>query len=501
MAANGHVLVLDAGTSGPRCLVFDENAQVVGLHAGQWDYVKEEEASPLARAFDPRTLWQSLHQLMRGSLEDARIPPEQVAAVSVTSQRQGVVFLDSGGREIYAGPNLDLRAVFEGAAIDQEHGDRVYQTTGHRPSFFLAPAKLRWLQLHRPDAYARIACVLTLADWVAWRLTGALASEVTLAAEAGLLDIHRRAWCAALLEQLGLLGNSIPLVQAGAVLGGINEEASRDTGLLPGTPVAVSGADTQCGLLGMGVAREHQVGIVAGWSAPLQMVTTSPVLSPEARTWAGCFLEPGKWVLESSAGDAGNSYRWLADALYGGGEGAFQRMEQEAGAAPVGSDGALAFLGPPRMDMASLGMRLGGILFPVPLTFSELRRGHLARASLEAIAYAMKANLAQIESLAGARAKDITLGGGMTRSPTFVKILADVLGRSVGVSPTPQVSALGAYLCARTALGDFASLEEAAASARPRLRTVEPDPRDSAEYQGHFQRWLRASDTLAGLGL
>ena len=499
--ADGYVIVLDAGTSGARCLVFDDDARIIGSCAQQWDYLVEEDVSSLARAFDPQALWQSLCELIGRGMKDARITAGQIAAVSVTSQRQGVVFLDKSGHELYAGPNIDLRAVFEGAAIDEDMRDAVYQTTGHLPSFFFTASKLRWFQLHRAEAYAKIACVLTLADWIAWKLTGVLSSEPTLAGEAGLLDIHRRDWCGGLFEDMSLISNTIPLTDAGTFVGDVSNKSAGETGLAEGTPVAVAGADTQCGLLGMGVAEEHQVGIVAGWSAPLQMITRKPILSPDAKTWAGCFLEKDRWVLESNAGDVGNAHRWLAETLFGEDESRFQGMEALAAKAPVGSDGAVAFLGPSRMDMTSLGMRQGGLLFPVPLTYSDLGRGHLVRASLEAAAFAIRANLEQTEELAGIQAKDIALGGGMTRTPTFVKILTDVIGRDMTLSAIPNVSAVGAYLCARTALGEFASLEGAASSVRPRLIALKPDPLDSAEYEDYYERWRQMSNEIQGLSL
>ena len=75
------------------------------------------------------------------------------------------------------------------------------------------------------------------------------------------------------LDDLELINNPIPLVRAGTIVGYVTPSGAIDTGLLPGTPVAVAGADTQCGLLGMGILDNHQVGIVAGWTTPLQMVT------------------------------------------------------------------------------------------------------------------------------------------------------------------------------------------------------------------------------------
>ena len=497
--ANGYVLVLDGGTTGPRCFVFDGRGQAVGSCHLPWRYATEEDVSSLTRSFDLPALWHDFCKVIRCALKEARTAPSQIAAVAVTTQRQSVVFLDKTGTELYAGPNTDLRAVFEGAAIDEERGDSVYEMTGHLPSFLFAPAKMRWFRINRPDVYGRIATALSLGDWVVWRLTGTLVSTPTLAGEAGLLDIHRRRMCVDLLDQIGLQITDVPLVEAGTMVGAIGSEVASQTGLAMDTPVAAAGADTQCALLGIGVAGEHQVGIVAGWSVPLQMVTTRPALSPDARTWAGCFLSRDKWVLESGAGDAGGSYRWLVDLVCGEGEDRFNRADELARQIPVGSEDCLAYLGPSRMGMTKLGMRRGGFLFPVPLTFGEMGRGQMLRASLEAIAYAIKSNLEQIEALAGAPAASLALGGGMTRTRTFVRVLTDVIGRQLEVAATPQASApsaQGAYLCARTALGDFQSLEEAAQGIRPRLQSLVPDPLDSVQYQELYQQWLRTSEGL-----
>ncbi len=496
--ADKQVLVVDAGTSSLRALVFNGKAEVAASASTAWSYLDVSDVSPWAREFDHEAVWKDICRVVAQSLRDAEVAQGEVAAIAVTGQRQAVAFLDSDRREVYVGPNLDLRAVFEGGQIDQHMGDRVYRTTGHSPSFLLAPAKLRWFRENRPQSYDRIASVVSLADWIALRLTGELASEPTLAAGAGLLDVERRSWATYLLRDLGLIENDhVPLLSPGAMMGRVEERASADTRLPSGTPVVVAGADTQCGLLGMGVFRGHDVGIVAGWSAPVQLVVDKPPLPSPARTWTGCFLTADKWVVESTAGDAGNAYRWLAGLVCGSGEGAFAEMDQLAQATPAGSEGVLAVLGPPRMDMSRLGLRPGGVLFPVPLTFNEPSRGQIARAGLEAVAYAVRANLEQAESVAGAAAGLIAVGGGMSRTDAWVDLMADVLGRPIQVLSS-NVSASGAYVCAATALGDFSSLEEGAAEVSRGARVIEPDVRAAAEYADHYREWLDLAERLQG---
>ena len=500
--ADRHIIVIDAGSSRARCFVLDQNADVVSSRSAEWRHAQVDDASPYAREFDSDWLWRTMCGLLSDALGDANVPPRSIAAVTATSQRQGVVFLDGDGREVYAGPNLDLRAVFEGGAIDEEMRDRVYATTGHTPSLFFAPAKMRWFQEHRAEAFGRVASVVTLADWLVWKLSGQLACEPALAGEAGLLDVPERRWCTALLADLGLPDNEhVPLVDAGTLAGRVTRSVAREPALPEGTLVAVAGPDTQCGLLGMGAVSVGQVGVVAGWSAPALMVTDRPVLPAAMQTWAGCHVLNDLWTLESTSGDAGNAYRWLADTLWGGAKDAYHEMDAEAGRAPAGSEGAMAFLGPSPMDMGRVGMRQGGLLFPVPLTFSDLGRGHLARSALEALAFSTRANLERLERVAGASARSVAVGGGMVQTATWVNVLANVVGREIAVSPSPHVSALGAYVCAATALGELESLEQGAAVMAERLNTVEPEAGARLEYQDHYERWTQLLDELEGMSI
>ena len=484
-----YIVVVDAGSTRIQCLVFDSNGKVLVQGSTPWSYVDLGVPSPYARELDADGIWDSTARLIAECVGESKVEYRRIAAITVTSQRQGVVFLDKDDRVLYAGPNTDLRAVFEGAAIDDAMGERVFGVTGRLPSFLFTAAKLRWFMQHKSDIYDKIDRVVTLADWLRWKLSGELVSEATLAAEAGLLDIRERRWCTDLFEELGVLSiGSVPIESAGTAIGLVRPEVADRTGIPAGVPVVLSPADTQCGLLGLGVARAEQVGIVAGWSIPLIMLTDTPMFDGGRRIWTGCYVDEALWSLESTCGDAGNSYRWLADTMWAGEARPFARMDTAAGDAPVGSDGVLAFLGASRMDMSKIGMRAGGFIFPVPMTFSGVGRGHLTRAALESIAFAMRANLEQLEDLGGVHASNIAIGGGMIATSSWVEMLPNVLGRPVKVASVPNVTAAGAYVTAAAALDGHDSLLDLA-EATAATRTLEPKSVESAEYDDHYQRW------------
>ena len=490
--AEGAILVVDAGTSAPRCLVFDRAACVLGSSSGAWRHAAAPDAPALAREFHLPTLWPGLSVLVRSALRDAGTEPSRVNAVAVTGQRQAIVFLDEAGRELYAGPNLDLRAVFEGAQLDAE------ETAGRRPSMLFAHAKLRWFREHRPEAYARIAHVLTLPDWIAWKLTGEVASNPALAAEAGLLDVHTERWDGRPFDEAGIDPAAVRLLSPGEFAGAVHTDAARQTGLCEGVPVSVAGPDTQCGLLGMDVADAGGVGVVAGWSVPLQMVTEAPLPAPGSGAWTGLFLEGGKGVLECNAGDLGNQQRWLAEVLFGDAHEGLKAMNALAAEAPQGAHGATALFGHPRMATAAVGMRTGGLLFPAPVTFSEIGRGHIVRAQMESAAFTIRTNLEQLERAAEVHARVVRLGGGMTRMPVFGEIVAAVLGRKIGVSSAGNVSALGAFVHATATLEGRSASEMAASVAPIRLSALDPDPLAVAEYEDAYRRWTALTNDMEG---
>ncbi len=485
------MLVVDAGTSAVRCHLFHPSAGIVVSSASPWVYTQEAGAPELARAFDPQAVWRGVSNAISRCLAGRR-----VSAVAITSQRQALAFLDADGNEIYVGPNVDLRAVFEGAELDEIHRDRIYGTTGHTPAFMLAAGKLRWFQIHQPDVYARIASVISLADWLAFKLSGEIASERTLAAEAGMLDLESGRRAEDLYLDLGMPLDRVGLTNSDDVMGRVTAQASEQTGLAPGTSVVTAGSDTQCGLVGLGATAPRQVGIVAGWSASAQMVTASPVISSTGETWTGVHAMANTWVLESSAGDMGNALRWLKDTMVGGGDEAYKELDELAASAPLGSDGARAYLGAGRMDMSNLGMRLGGIVFPVPLTVSRFGRQHVVRSALEGFAFAFRANIEQMERLVGGPATTMAIGGGMTQSMTFVRILAAVLGRPVKLGDDPRATAEGAALCARVATGQYHSIEDAVSDAIG-VTTVEPDALDIAHYDALYMAWIETDQTLS----
>lgn len=504
MAAHKYVLAIDAGSSSCRALVFDVAGSPVSSAYRRWKYDSPPEVAPLGREFNPAAFWDTVCQVSRQSISEAGIKPSDIVAVSAASQRHGVVFLDKDGTELYGGPNTDLRALMEGFAIDAEHGDELRRITGHSPAFLFAPAKLLWFKANRPAVYERIGTILTISNWILYRLSGRRVAEPSGDSDTGLVDIGSSCWSADLQKTFDLVQGVCPeMAVAGTCIGSVSAKVAEQSGLEPGTLVVVGGADTQCGLLGMGVRNEGQVGIVAGWSAAIQMVMDKPIMDRSGKIWSSCHILPRKWVLESNAAEAGGAYAWLSQLLFEGAdlqEDTYSLMDRMAGEAPAGSGGALAFIGPRAMDMTRLRPLMGGFLFPITPSVTEMERKHIIRAALENLSFAFKANCRQLAETSRVNVKSVSVGGGLARSRTLGQILADVLAMPVDYYAVAEVTSCGAAMCAAVGAGVYADLVEGEDAMGPKPEVVMPSERGVQEYSRYCEDWLKAVKWLDSLG-
>ncbi|MEE9198347.1 MAG: FGGY-family carbohydrate kinase, partial [Dehalococcoidia bacterium] len=489
----------DMGTSSLKCLVADLRGRPRALARREVSYFTPEGLAPLGREFSPDRLWRDACDLVRCSLREAGLEGGDITALSATSQREGMVLLDREGQELYTGPNQDVRAFFEGMAMDEKGGEDIYTLTGNLPSFLYALAKLKWFHTHRPDLFDRIHKVLPISSWLTFKLTGQARCERSALGEIGLLNVRTGDADDSLLKGVGMGPEISPaLGDASDVAGEVEAAAAASTGLREGTPVVLGGPDTQCGLLGMGVIDEGHLGVLAGWSAPLQLVTATPIFDPKRRTWTGCHVVPRRWVLESSTSEGGQALQWLGGLLGAGYEGCLDSAVSPE-EAPLGQDQTLAFLGPRIMDAGKMGLQQGGILFPVPVGPSGIAGRHLLQAALENLAFAINGNYLQLQEVSGLLVSEVVLGGGVTNISSFPRLVADTLGVPVRVPEMKDVSLLGAAMCAAVGTGAYESLPEAAAAMGGPSATVEPSEPSVSQLQERYQRWWALYQKLEDL--
>ena len=498
--ASRYLMGLDVGGGSGRCLLVDVDTGAIAFGARDWVHPVAPGTGGWGLDLETETVWERIGQAAREALARAGAAADQVEGVAVTSMRHGTVLVGADDQVLWAVPNRDARAASEGMELASTHGGVLLSRTGHWPSPIAQAARLRWLATNEPALLERARTVLSVSDWLAWRLSGEIASDASQAGESSLLDLRTRAWADDLFGALSLPRERMPVLRpAGDLLGGLRESAATHLGLQPGTPVAVGGADTQCGLLGVGVTEPGQVAVVAGTTVPIQQVIPRPIADPERRLWTGAHLLADRWVLESNAGAAGQALDWLGELLSPGDAHAAGALCAEAAGSSPGACGISSTLGAELFHSSQLGLPVAN------LTFSHLSAGirdaprrHLSRAVLEGLAYAVRANLAQLTEVSSLQPELLRVAGGLSRSPTWCGIVADVCELPVEVPPTPQASLLGAAICAGVGAGTYPSLSAGAAALARVERRHEPERARTGVYAGLFDDWQLLREVRVG---
>jgi autoinducer 2 (AI-2) kinase len=217
-------------------------------------------------------------------------------------------------------------------------------------------------------------------------------------------------------------------------------------------------------------------------------VLAEPCLDAGGALWLEPHLVPGRFVLESNAGTCGEALEWLGKLLFSGPGSGAARLFAEASEVAPGATGLLSSFGAQVFDAHAMSFPVGDLALSHVSGRPEDGRASIARAVAEGVAYALRANLEQLRAAAGPDLEPLRLGGGMSRSPAFAALLADVLDEPVDVAASAESSALGAALCAGVGAGVWRGLPEAAAGlVAP--RRVEPRPAAAARYAELYPHW------------
>jgi autoinducer 2 (AI-2) kinase len=489
-------LAIDLGTGSCRAVLFDVEGGVVAAAQREWSH-RDEPGVPGSQVFDTAANWSLICTCIREAVAASGRPASTIAAVAATSMREGMVLYDEAGREIWACPNVDSRAVDEaGELVASGLARRIYDRAGDWVSI-TSPGRFRWLRRHEPETFAAIAHLGMLSDWATYRLTGAFVTDPSCGSSSNLFDLRERSWSEDILGWLDLEPSIVPdVLEPGTVVGPVTAAAAEETGLMPGTPVVVGGADTQLGLVGLGVLDPGQVTLVGGSFWQATVVSDTPLIDAAARVRTLCHAVPGRWMTEGIAFYAGIAMRWFRDAFCDPevadarrrGVDPYAVMEEAAATMPPGANGLVAAFS--NVMDAKRWVQGPPSFLGFDVDHPE-RTGRPAaiRALEEQAAYATRGHLEIIDELLGHRTTSLIFTGGAAKGALWPSIVADVTGAAVRIPHVKESTALGAAMLAGVGVGIYGDLAEAASRVVRFERCVEPDPVATEAYAAHYARW------------
>lgn len=313
---------------------------------------------------------------------------------------------------------------------------RLFQLTGNVVDPYYGYTKMLWIKFNEPAIWSRIHQLVTPNAYCIYRLTGSLSIDLSSAGNyGGLLDIHKRSWSEECMDALGIPRRLFPeqLSMSKDVVGELNSEGSRLTGLRKGTPVSAGGIDAPVSALSVGALNDGDLASMLGTSMCNGFINRQNRLSRQLVSYP--YVADDREATYSFAGivTAGYCIRWFRDQL-GRAEmklaeeldlSAYALLDLEAEKVPPGCDG-LVFM--PHMMVGERAPYwdddVRGCLAGLTLYHTK---AHMFRAFLEGIAYALRYSI-EVATAAGMPLRRVLLVNGGAKSRLWRTILTDVTG-------------------------------------------------------------------------
>ena len=469
------ILAIDQGTTGTTCFVFDEQAEPIGRAYREFT---QHFPKPGWVEHDAGEIWSVTQAVAGEALEDAGVRPGDLAAVGIANQRETVCVWDRA-----TGEPLHNAIVWQdrrtAARCDQlraaGHEPLIRARTGLVLDSYFSATKIAWLLENVPGLRERAldgtAVFGTIDSWLIFKLTGEHVTDATNASRTLLYDIVSGHWDPELLDLFDVPLRSLPQVRPSAgVLGETRPAALHGHAV----PVAGVAGDQQAALFGQacvdpGMAKTTygtgsfvllHSGFIVPEPGPGLLATVASEIGPPpaASSLTGALptqtsiasAPPTRgraYALEASIFVTGAAVQWLRDEL--------QIIERAAdteslAASLHSNDGvyfvpALTGLGSPHWDPHARGTIVG-------LTRGA-GRAHLARATLEAIAYQTLDAVRAMEAPSGQSLSELRADGGASANGWLMQFQADVLGVPVVLGETSETTALGAAYLAGVGVG------------------------------------------------
>ncbi len=486
-----YVIALDQGTTSSRAIVFDRAGAVRSM--GQYP-LTQHYPQPGWVEHDPMEILRTQLMALAEAYERSGAAPAEIAAIGVTNQREtAVVWEKDTGRPIMNAIVWQCRRTAEECRRLEQAGlgPLVRQRTGLLIDAYFSGPKISWILDHVPGARARaekgeLLCG-TVDSWLIWNLTGCHVSDYSNCSRTMLFDIDRLCWDEELCRALRVPMQVLPRPVSNSQVYGRIRSNIRGIEALAGIPVAGSAGDQQAALFGQGCFAPGQAKNTYGTGCFTLMNTGARSLRSEngLLTSVG-WQRAGEttYVLEGSVFNAGSTIQWLRDELQLIGS----AHETDLLAESVPDNGgvylvsAFTGLGAPYWDMYARGALLG-------LTRGATR-AHIARATLEGIAYQVAELVATMEKDLSCPLDSLWVDGGASVSDFMMQFQADLLRCSIYRPQVVETTAAGAAYLAGLAVGLWQDPQELLQCRR--LERVFAPNMDPAQAKALMSQWKKA---------
>ncbi|MGO9305750.1 MAG: glycerol kinase GlpK [Candidatus Korobacteraceae bacterium] len=486
------VAAIDQGTTSTRFVLFDRSGRIVAIVQKEHEQIYPK---PGWVEHSPGEIWQRTREVIEQGCELKGVQAKDLAAVGIANQRETTVIWDrKTGRPVCnALVWQDTRTTDYLLELSAKGGqDRFRQQTGLPLANYFSGLKIRWILDNVPGvrelAETGDALFGSIDSFLIWKLSGGPnggihVTDVSNASRTQLMNLESLDWDQQILGALGIPRAMLPRIASSSEVYG-----ECQIGGMEGVPIAGDLGDQQSALVGQTCFKPGQAKNTYGTGCFLLLNTgLHPVQSRHGLLTTVAYkfgTGPAHYALEGSVAITGALVQWLRDNL-----GLIrQSSEIEALAKTVEDNGGVYFvpafsgLFAPYWQSNARGVIVGLTCYA--------RKGHLARAVLEATAFQTREVVEAMEKDSGISLTGLRADGGMTENELLMQFQADVLDMPV-VRPTiRETTALGAAYAAGLAVGFFKGLDDLCANWSVE-KTWNPNMQEE-KRESMFRFWKKA---------
>jgi len=489
-----YVIGTDIGTSACKTLIVDRDHNIIASKTIEYPLYTPKPGWVEQDAFD---WWKATTETISGVLKESGIDPKYVAGVGLSGQMHGMVPLDNNAAILRRAILWnDQRTEKQCRDITGLAGgeDKLIGLTNNLMLPGYTGGKILWMRENEPELYKKLRYILNPKDYIRYRLTGEISTEVSDASGTGLFDVKNRRWSEELINILKVPLEYFPkCYESTDITGYITKEAAEQTGLAEGTPVVGGGGDAVIQTTGMGLVKEGTLGLILGTGGISAMGLNCFRKNTGGRLQVFCNNLPDTWHVMGVTLAGGGSYQWYKNYFCDAEEATakqeqkdvYEILNEEAALSAPGANGLifLPYLNGERCPYADVTAR--GVFFGLSLMH---RKRDMTRSILEGVQFSLKQISDLIKKLGnGIDISEIIISGGGSRSALWRQITADIFQCPVKVlKGSAEGGAYGAALISGIGCGLWENIDEALGSLTVESENV-PDRNNKKIYEEMYK--------------
>lgn len=310
-----YIVAHDIGTSGNKASLFSEEGKLIGSEVSEYQtkYFNGNCAEQ-----DAMDWWRAVCDSTKSMLNEHKINPKDIAAVSFSGQMMGCLCVDESitplrNSIIWA----DQRAVKQAEQIGQHISQKdFYSIVGHRNTPSYGVQKLMWIKENEPEIYQKTFKALNAKDFIVAKLTGNVYTDYSDGNSFACFDLKNLQWSDEIIEYAGIEKKKLPELKPSTFIAGeVLEKAAEETGLAVGTPVVIGAGDGVTANVGAGSIEPGRTYCSLGTSAWVTTTTKEPIFSEGMNTVTWAHAIPGYYAPNGTMQTAGGALSWFKEEV------------------------------------------------------------------------------------------------------------------------------------------------------------------------------------------